>query len=104
MNESTPLIAKPRALQDNAMHLLNDLSSKLAHPTSLGQELDKRMQLFQEGQKFEFLQNKRYPATVGLLIDYIISLFKVKRPTATQASISLTLESMEASKNCCQFL
>jgi hypothetical protein len=26
------------------------------------------MQLFQEGQKFEFLQNKRYPATVGLII------------------------------------
>jgi hypothetical protein len=75
------------------MDLFKDLSSKLAHPTSLRRELDKRMQLFQEG-----LQNKRYPATVGLMIDYIIDLLKVKRPTATQAPISSTLESMEASK------
>jgi hypothetical protein len=85
------------------MDLFKDLSSKLAHPTSLRRELDKGMQLFQEGQKFEFLQNKRYPATVGLMIDYIINLLKVKRSTATQAPISSTLESMEASKRYCQF-
>jgi hypothetical protein len=61
-------------------------------------ELDKIMQLFQEGQKSEFLQNKRYPATVGITIDCIIDLVKVKRPTATQAPISLTLEIMEETK------
>jgi hypothetical protein len=61
------------------------------------------MQLFQEGLKVDFLKNKRYPATVGLMIDYIINLVKVKRPTATQAPISLTLESMEASKRYRQF-
>jgi hypothetical protein len=94
----TPLIANPRAPRVDAMDLFQDSSSKLAHPKSLRRELDKRMQLFQEGQKFEFLQNKRYPATVGLLIDYVIDLLKVKRPTATQAPISLTLESMAASK------
>jgi hypothetical protein len=43
------------------MSLFKDLSEKLAHPTSLRRELDKRMQLFQEGQKFGFLKNKRYP-------------------------------------------
>jgi hypothetical protein len=38
------------------------------------------------------------------MIDYIIDLVKVKRPTATpQAPISLTLESMEASKRYRQF-
>jgi hypothetical protein len=37
------------------------------------------------------------------MIDYIIDLLKVKRPTATQAPISSTLESMEASKRYCQF-
>jgi hypothetical protein len=99
----TPLIANPRAPRVDAMNLFKDLSSKLAHPTSLLRELDKRMQLFQEGQKFEFLQNKRYPATVGLMIEYIINLLKVKRPTATQAPISSTLESMEASKRYSQF-
>ena len=99
----TPLIANPRAPRVDAMDLFKDSSSKLAHPTSLRRELDKRMQLFKEGQKFEFLQNKRYPATVGLMIDYIIDLLKVKRPTATQAPTSLTLESMEASKRYRQF-
>jgi hypothetical protein len=83
----TPLIANPRAPRDDAMDLFKDSSSKLAHPASLRRELDKRMQLFKEGQKIEFLQNKRYPATVGLMIDYIINLLKVKRPTATQAPI-----------------
>jgi hypothetical protein len=85
------------------MNLFNDSSSKLAHPTSLRRELDKRMQLFKEGQKFEFLKNKRYPATVALMIDYVIDLVKVKWPTATQAPISATLESMEASKRYRQF-
>jgi hypothetical protein len=85
------------------MNLFKDSSSKLAHPTSPRRELEKRMQLFKEGKKFEFLQNKRYPATVGLIIDYIIDLLKVKRPTATQAPISSTLESMEASKRYHQF-
>jgi hypothetical protein len=61
------------------------------------------MQLFQESQKFEFLQNKRCPATAGLMIDYIINLLKGKRPTATQAPISSTLESMEASERYHQF-
>jgi hypothetical protein len=46
-----PLIANPRAPRVDAMNLFKDLSSKLAHPTSLRRELDKRMQLFQEGQK-----------------------------------------------------
>jgi hypothetical protein len=83
----TPLIANPRAPRVDAMDLFKDSSSKLAHPTSLRRELDKRMKLFKEGQKFEFLQNKRYPATVGLMIDYIIDLLKLKQPIATQAPI-----------------
>jgi hypothetical protein len=74
----TPLIANPRAPRVDAMDFFKDLSSKLAHPTNLRRKLDKRMQLFHEGQKFEFLKNKRYPATVGLMIDYIIDLVKVK--------------------------
>ena len=70
----TPLIANPRAPRVDAINLFKDTSEKLAHPTSLRRELDKRMQLVQEGQTFEFLKNKRYPATVGLMIDYIIKL------------------------------
>jgi hypothetical protein len=99
----TPLTANSRAPRVDAMNLFKDLSSKLAHLTSLCRELDKRMQLFQEGRNLEFLQNKRYPATVGLMIDYIINLVKVKWPTATQAPRSLTLESTEGSKRCRQF-
>jgi hypothetical protein len=98
MTAPTPLTANPRAPRVDAMSLFKDFSEKLAHPTSLRRELDKRMQLFQEGQKFEFLKNKRYPATVGLMIYYSINLVKVKRPTATQTPIPSTLESMEASK------
>jgi hypothetical protein len=74
----TPLIANPRAPGVHTINLFKDLSSKAAQPTSLCRELDKRMQLFKEGQKFEFLQNKRYLATVGLMIDYITDLLKVK--------------------------
>jgi hypothetical protein len=54
-----PLIANPRAPRVDAMNLIKDLAEKLAHRTSLRRDLDKRMQLFQEGQKFEFLKNKR---------------------------------------------
>jgi hypothetical protein len=48
-----PLIANPRAPLVGAMNLFKDSSNKLAHPTSLRRKLDKIMQLFQEGQKFE---------------------------------------------------
>ena len=99
----TQVIANPRAPKFDALNLFKDCSSMLTNPTSLRQELDKRMELFQEGQKFEFLQNKRYPATVGLMVDYIIDLVKVKRPTATMAPIPLTLESIEASNKYRQF-
>ena len=69
MTTPTPLIANPRAPRVDAMNLFQDSCEKLAHPTSLRRELDKRMQLFQEGQKkFDFLKNKRYPATVGIMI------------------------------------
>jgi hypothetical protein len=54
MTTPPPLIANPRAPRVDAMDLFKDLSSKLAHPTSLRRELDKRMQLSQEGQKLEF--------------------------------------------------
>jgi hypothetical protein len=37
------------------------------------------------------------------MIDYIINLLKVKQPTATQAPIPSSLESMEASKRYRQF-
>jgi hypothetical protein len=99
----TQLRANPRAPKVDAFNLFKDCSDKLANPTSLRRELDKRMKLFQDGQQFEFLQNKRYPAAVGLMVDYIIDLVKAKRPTATQAPISLTLESIEASNKYRQF-
>jgi hypothetical protein len=99
----TPLVANPRAPRVDALNLLKDSANKLANPTSLRRVLDERMKLFQEGKKFEFLQNKRYPPSMGLMIDYIIDLVKVKRPTATQAPISLTLESIEASNKYRQF-
>jgi hypothetical protein len=99
----TPLIANPRAPRVDASNLFKDSANKLANPTNLRQELDKRMKLFQEDQKFEFLQNKRYPAAVGLMVDYIMDLVKVRRPTATQAPITLTLESIEASNKYRQF-
>jgi hypothetical protein len=40
---------------------------------------------------------------VGLMVDYIMDLIKVRRPTATQAPIPLTIESIEASNKYRQF-
>jgi hypothetical protein len=99
----TPLIANPRAPSVDALNLLKDSANKLANPTNLRREIDKRMQLFIEGENFGFIQNKRYPPAVGLMIDYIIDLIKVKRPIATQAPISLTLETIEATNRYRQF-
>jgi hypothetical protein len=62
----TPLIANPRAPRVGEMDLFKDLSSKLAHPTSLRRELDKRMQPFKEGQKFENFYRTR---GIQLLLD-----------------------------------
>jgi hypothetical protein len=61
----TPLIANPRALRVDAMDLFKDPSSKLAHPTSLHGELDKRMQLFQEGKNSNFYRTRG----IQLLLD-----------------------------------
>jgi hypothetical protein len=94
----TPLVANPRAPRVDASNLFKDSTNKLANPTNLRRKLDKKMKLFQEDKKFEFLQNKRYPATVGLMVDHIMDLVNVRRPTAkTQAPIPLTIESIEAS-------
>ncbi len=38
-----------------------------------------------------------YPATVGLMVDYVMDLVNAKRPKDTQAPIPLTLETIEAS-------
>ena len=90
----TPLVANPRAPRVDASNLFKDAANKLANPTNLRRELDKRIKLHIDDQKFEFLSNKRYPATVGLMVDYIMDLIKVRRPTATQTPITLTLESI----------
>jgi hypothetical protein len=98
-----PIVANPRAPRVEAINLFKDSAIKLANPTNLRRELDKRMELLKAGKNYDFLQNKRYPAAVGVMIDYIIDLIKVKRPIATQAPISVTLESMEAAKKYRQF-
>jgi hypothetical protein len=61
----TPLIANPRGPRVDAMDLFKDLSSKLAHPTSLRRELDKRMQLFKEGKNSNFYRTRG----IQLLLD-----------------------------------
>jgi hypothetical protein len=99
----TPLVANPRAPRVDASNLFKDAANKLANPTNLRRELDKRMKLHIEDQKFEFLQNKRYPATVGLMVDYVMELINFRRPKDTQAPIPLTLESIEASNKYRQF-
>jgi hypothetical protein len=98
-----PLVANPRVPPVDASNLFKDAANKLANPTNLRRELDKRMKLHIEDQKFEFLQNKRYPATGGLMVDYVMELINLRRPKDTQAPIPLTLESIEASNKYRQF-
>jgi hypothetical protein len=89
----TPIIANPRAPRVDAINLFKDSANKLANPTNLHQELNKRMELLKAGENYKFLKNKRYPAAVAVMIDYIIDIIKVKRPIATQAPTSITLAS-----------
>jgi hypothetical protein len=54
----------------------------IADPTSLRRELDERMEkLESEGTDYRWLDDKKYPAAIGLLVDHICSLFQHKKPT-----------------------
>ena len=62
----------------------------IADPTSLRRELDERMKkLESEGADYHWLGQKKYPAAIGLLVDYICSLFQHKKPTHSAHSATL---------------
>jgi hypothetical protein len=72
--------------------------STLADPTSLRRELDKRMKkLESEGDDYSWLDNKKYPAAIGLMVDYILNLFEHRKPsTSTAAPAPDTVPKQEA--------
>jgi hypothetical protein len=54
----------------------------ISDPTSLRRELDERMKILEsEGTDYHWLDQKKYPAAIGLLVDYICSLFQHRKPT-----------------------
>ena len=56
----------------------------------LRQELDKRMNEFKNGQKFEWAKRTRAPIVVTLAIDYVTSLFAHRRNKATDGTLPTT--------------
>jgi hypothetical protein len=59
----------------------------IADPTCLRRELDERMKkLESEGADYHWLDKKKYPAAIGLLVDYICSLCQHKKPTHSAIS------------------
>ena len=74
--------------------------TSIADPTSLRRELDERMKkLGSEGDDYYWLYQKKYPAAIGLLVDYICSSFEHRKPTSTATPQPETVAKQEAIKN-----
>jgi hypothetical protein len=74
--------------------------TSIADPTSLRCELDERMKkLGSEGNDYYWLYQQKYPAAIGLLVDYICSLFEHRKPTSTVTPQPETITKQEAIKN-----
>jgi hypothetical protein len=75
-----PLTATATATATTGLSTTTAVS--IADPTSLRRELDERMKkLESEGTDYHWLDQKKYPAAIGLLVDYICSLFQHRKPT-----------------------
>jgi hypothetical protein len=69
----------------------------IADPTSLRRVLDERMKkLGSEGNDYCWLDEKKYPATIGLMVDYIATLVEHRKPTSTAAPAPETVAKNEA--------
>jgi hypothetical protein len=78
--------------------------STLADPTSPRRELDERMKkLESEGDDYSWLDNKKYPAAIGLMVDYILNLFEHRKPASTAAPAPDTVTKQEAIEKCRAF-
>ncbi len=69
----------------------------IADPTCLRRELDERMKkLESEGDDYYWLDQKKYPAAIGLMVDYICSLFEHRKSTNTATPQPETVTKQEA--------
>ena len=94
MNNVGPSIGPTFAASTTAT---NYNSKKLANPASLRLELDFRMEKLEKGDDYQWvLQNKKYPAAVGLMADYIMSLFEHRKPSTTTAPLPNTVVTQDA--------
>ena len=72
-------------------------AKSIADPTSLRHELDERMtKLEREGDDYNWLVQKKYPAAIGLMVDYICSLFEHRKPSSTAMPQPKTVATQEA--------
>ena len=71
----------------------------IADPRSLRRELDARMKKVEsEGNDYHWLEQKKYPAALGLMVDYICSSFEHRKPTSTATPKSETVPTQEANE------
>ena len=69
----------------------------IADPASLRRELDRRMKKIEsQGNDYNWLAQKKYPAAIGLMVDYICSLFEHRKPTSTATPMPGTVAQEEA--------
>jgi hypothetical protein len=69
----------------------------IADPESLRRELDERItKLESEGEDYYWLSGKKYPASIGLMADYICALFEHRKPTSTDTPQPETVATQEA--------
>jgi hypothetical protein len=83
------------AIPSASMSTLADL----VDPTSLRRKPDGRMRkLESEGDDCFWLDNKKYPAAVGLMVNCVLDLFEHRKPTSTAAPAPDTVPKNEAIK------
>ena len=79
--------------------LATTVAVSIADPRSLRRELDARMKKVEsEGNDYHWLEQKKYPAALGLMVDYICSSFEHRKPTSTATPKSETVPTQEANE------
>ena len=72
--------------------------TSVADPSNLRRELDERIKKLESkiDEDYNWLIQKRYPAIIGLMVDYITSLFEHRKPTSTETTQPETVAKQQA--------
>ena len=78
-------------------------SKNHADPTSLRREMDARMKNLEKGEDYQWVLKNKYPVAIGLMADFICSLFEHRKHTTTTTPLPATVATHDAIRNYRQF-